>query len=350
MLALISYASVWPFDFAPVAAQRLPQLWDFRQILLVDALENVAAFVPVGFVLGAAHGLARRWRDSLVAIAVAVLLQIIQLWLPVRSPALYDALFNGIGLLAGLGLAALLHALRRLRGAPPPLDVVLILLALAAPMGTLFVTHGHGGVMDVWRLRTDEAVAGQGTLLLQALALGAALAGILRRYRTLALVTSALLALAVAAASFDLAVPRSLAVIAGATLILWLPRPWQKKAAIAAIAAALLMDGLTPWIIASQQLVLTPLRSMILHPTLPLFITLASKSFLWSALALLMFAQWQSGRWAVAVTALVVLGIELAQTRIASGTPELTDPLLATLFAALVVLVQQQSTPGSRRA
>ena len=108
MAALIVYGSLYPFQWLDN-----PQPW--RTLLTVpshvsrsDILGNVALFVPIG-VSGALA--LRRWRigGSLTVLAsggvLAMALQVAQLWTAGRTAALYDAAWNGAGLLAGLLVA-----------------------------------------------------------------------------------------------------------------------------------------------------------------------------------------------------------------------------------------------------
>jgi VanZ family protein len=108
MAMLATYGSLYPFQWLDS-----PQPW--RALLTVpghvsrsDILGNVALFVPIG--MSGALAL-RRWglggRVCVLAAgaALAVALQVAQLWTADRTAALYDAAWNGAGVLAGLLLA-----------------------------------------------------------------------------------------------------------------------------------------------------------------------------------------------------------------------------------------------------
>lgn len=105
LAGLAVYGSLYPFQWR---ASPLP----WRTLLTVpehisrsDILGNIALFVPLG-VCGAAA--LSRWRvgGALVVlvsgVALAVALQVAQLWTAQRTAALYDAGWNAVGLLAGL--------------------------------------------------------------------------------------------------------------------------------------------------------------------------------------------------------------------------------------------------------
>jgi VanZ family protein len=115
VVALLAiHGSLYPWRFAMPASladawHRMihqPSLWTSAG----DVVGNVVLFVPVG-ALGWA--LVRRWigwrRTLLVlsaGLAFAFVLQVAQLFLPARSAALSDVVWNGLGLLIGMGLVA----------------------------------------------------------------------------------------------------------------------------------------------------------------------------------------------------------------------------------------------------
>jgi glycopeptide antibiotics resistance protein len=341
LLFVIGYGSVWPFAFAPWWQERLPMLWRTDGIMAVDALQNVAAFVPVGFVFAAAHGRGL-WRDLALALLVAVALQIAQLWIPARSPALYDAFFNGLGLMTGAASVWGLRFVTRSPESPGSVDAALLLLLCGSLLFIWLLRSGLGTDMDLWRLRTDEAVAGSAPLLLQALAFGFCLPALLPwRWPALCL-AGLILAGLLGAASFEMALARSLLLMAATVIGIALVPRGRTLAAAIALVAALLADGLLPWIVADQHLGLLPLRSLLVNPQFPLLSALALKLFCWSALALLLYRLLQRSLPAVAATTALVASVELAQTRLASGTPDISDILLALLAASLVTLASQQ--------
>ena len=67
-----------------------------------DLLANIALFVPLGFAAGMLHTRTARVAGLLLAFAVAVGCQLVQIYLPSRVPASWDMVFNAIGLLGGL--------------------------------------------------------------------------------------------------------------------------------------------------------------------------------------------------------------------------------------------------------
>ena len=122
--ALIAYGSLYPFAFRgagidAAAWQAFLATWD-DSTGRGDLLANIALFVPYGFLgmlaMAPRGSGAPRRLGAFVAVLVsgmllAVGLQVAQLYLSARDPALQDAGWNGVGLLAGAvpGLVPWLH-------------------------------------------------------------------------------------------------------------------------------------------------------------------------------------------------------------------------------------------------
>jgi VanZ family protein len=111
------YASTVPWIFAaPDFDSRLERVaeswhWNFNQPL--DPVANVLAFIPVGFLWSAAWNLSAFNRRSraletlkVVAgcLALAVLAETLQFWIPLRDPSIRDVLALEFGAIAGCGL------------------------------------------------------------------------------------------------------------------------------------------------------------------------------------------------------------------------------------------------------
>jgi VanZ family protein len=119
--ALIAYGSLYPFQFvAPADNGSLFQILmagNKHSTSLADILGNIVLFVPYGLT-GIWALCAKNVRHPaatvvLTGAALAVLLQVLQIYLPARSPALSDAAWN----LAGLGLGIAASRLLALKGA-----------------------------------------------------------------------------------------------------------------------------------------------------------------------------------------------------------------------------------------
>lgn len=109
---LAAYGSLYPFRFAapPSLAHALRVLfaqkewWTSRG----DVAGNVLLFVPLGvaIVYATLEGSEIYWRRAIYALgalAFALLLQIAQIYVPARTAALSDVLWNGVGTLIGIG-------------------------------------------------------------------------------------------------------------------------------------------------------------------------------------------------------------------------------------------------------
>lgn len=116
LAALITYGSLYPFELEAADAstgELVRVLTDLRVATSRgDIVGNVLLFLPYGFVtlLAAAPRVHRR-TAVLVMLAsgamLAVALQVAQIWVPGRVPAIGDAVLNVLGMLLGFGTATL---------------------------------------------------------------------------------------------------------------------------------------------------------------------------------------------------------------------------------------------------
>jgi VanZ family protein len=75
-------------------------------------LEHLLAFALVGLAFGLGYP-NRRMILALLAIAIAAVMEILQLWVPGRHAYFSDFVVNGFGACAGLAASAVLDQLRR---------------------------------------------------------------------------------------------------------------------------------------------------------------------------------------------------------------------------------------------
>lgn len=163
---LIVYASLYPFDnwrvqgIAPWAFIMAP--WP-RYWTGFDVLSNVLGYAPFGFLLALAlHRTQRRWPaialSTLVAAILSMVMEALQMFLPVRVPSNVDAALNIVGAFLGAATARGLQWLGILdrwsrfrdRWFVPDASGALALLALW-PLALLFpapVTLGLGQVLE----------------------------------------------------------------------------------------------------------------------------------------------------------------------------------------------------------
>lgn len=113
LAVLISYGSLYPFEFIwhPIGMD------DFlgflftpdQQTTKADIIGNIVLFIPYGFAAALGFQGRRDWLApallmTVLGFALAVALQILQFWIPERVPAMGDAWWNLLGIVAGLGL------------------------------------------------------------------------------------------------------------------------------------------------------------------------------------------------------------------------------------------------------
>lgn len=110
----VIYGSLYPFDFldSPQPVESLlSEISLFRD--RADVIDNFALFVPLGVgIVFAVPSLGGRLALGLLLWGVLGLgVQFVQLYLPTRVASLGDALWNAVGLAAGLGLARFIRPL-----------------------------------------------------------------------------------------------------------------------------------------------------------------------------------------------------------------------------------------------
>lgn len=180
---LIVYASLYPFDnwriqgIAPWAflTAPLPRYWTG-----FDVLSNVLGYAPFGFLLALAlHRTRHHWPaiglTTLVAAALSLMMESLQMFLPVRVPSNVDAALNISGAFAGAVVArslewvGLLDRWSRFRDCwfVPDASGAMALLAVW-PLALLFpapVTFGLGQVLE--RVEAAFAHVLENSLLLE---------------------------------------------------------------------------------------------------------------------------------------------------------------------------------------
>lgn len=114
-LILVTHGSLYPWEFvAPASfAVAWSDMWrqDSWWTSLGDVVGNVVLFVPVGVLGVLVQDRARAlspWRLAFLmgwGMALAVALQVLQVWIPSRSAAFSDAMWNLAGLLIGATIA-----------------------------------------------------------------------------------------------------------------------------------------------------------------------------------------------------------------------------------------------------
>lgn len=117
---LIAYGSLYPFDFSTAAPGAFLRLISEVSLSgsIGDALGNIGLFAPWGLigiiVIAPRHGMVLAVVQTFaIGFVIAVSLQIAQVWVPTRTPALNDVVWNMVGCAVGFLLGHKFHALRQ---------------------------------------------------------------------------------------------------------------------------------------------------------------------------------------------------------------------------------------------
>ena len=113
---LIIYGSTYPFEFSsrvkPELLQKFLQSWR-EPSGRGDILGNIALFVPFGFLGFLYFSTGRSTLQALLRLGVICLVlaigcQVVQLYIPARSPSLFDVYGNCLGFLVGFSVAVII--------------------------------------------------------------------------------------------------------------------------------------------------------------------------------------------------------------------------------------------------
>ena len=357
--AFILYGSLFPFDFR-AAPEPFAMLLARHALFanVADATDNFLLFVPLGLAL---HLCLPRPRDRLIGALLALLalglgVQALQLYLPSRTAALADVVWNAAGLTAGLLVAGLarrwLGARFAVSRAAQPFPLLLVLLWFVYESFPFVPTLDYG----LLRAHVKTALIAppfEAMRFVEHL-LAALLAGLALQRACLferdgpavALLGAGALLLEILVAYGSLRRETLLGMLAGLALGYLLGRsgdPPARIALAAAAASALLIAVLTPYRgqAADAGFTLTPFSGFLWHhvtyqiPPLA-FEALAIGALLWAGL-------WQGGqtgrRAALRVGAVVglVAALEAVRVLVAGYRGDTTALLMAALLGAFAL-------------
>ena len=360
--ALISYGSLYPFHFAAndnwlreaVALFTAPELRMSRG----DLVGNLLLFAPYGLVavlLSHARRPPHTSAGGLVPLLVlglllALALQLTQLWVPSRVPALSDVAANGAGMLLGAttaGLAhklfpaAATHPLRHTASMPHAFaPAVLMLLWLSYQWFPLVPTLDLQNIINALKplLRAPQ-IDGVRTLH-TALAWAAFFKlwdiSSARRMPALALATAALFVVSAKTLIVGASISPSNVIGLGLALV-WLP--WRQHHAtlpvlVIAMFVSLFASGLMPFdpLDQPQAFHWIPFTGMLEGSMGVNLLNLIEKSFFYGALIVLLSTKGGHPMAAAIVVALCLGTIEAAQTFLPNRMAESTDPVLALIL------------------
>lgn len=366
LAALITYGSLYPFNFAPEAATASDVVALLSRLSISlnrgNVVANVLLFLPWGLLTGIAAPARRRpalfvATSVALALLLAVALQVAQLWLPGRNAALGDALINAIGLGLGFLCAAFLSraglrgwlALRQVQLVPlllaglwiayrwfplvPAIDLQNLLDGLKPlldqPPRLDRVLVSAAGWLACLVLLERSRLLGPGRLWLVGVALG---------------VTAGQPLMAGGAIT-----PSHLLGVALALLLLLLPPSRRPAAAGALLLVALVISGLYPfaWSATPGPFHAIPFAGFLEGSMDTNLLSLVYKSFMYGAAPYLLVLGGWRWRTAMLLTAATLLLVELVQLWLPGRTAELTDPLLAIGLAATLRAASRRA--GSAR-
>jgi len=355
VLALIGYGSLYPFEFIarPDGLDEALKLFTQPSLRMQrgDLIGNLLLFVPHGFLSAlAARSTPNPGRTSLrhaaIGILVAVALQIAQIWLPSRVPALGDAIINTAGLALGLlfGMLALRvrPALADSRHAATFVPLLLMLAWVAYQWFPLVPTLDWQNVKNALKplllapqvdpVRIFATVVSWAAFfkLWDLLATGPRSA-VLQAFGGITILSAKLVILGASI---------SLSNVIGLGL------------ALVAILFTLFVSGLQPFVPsgAPDSFAWMPFTGMLEGSMGTNLANLLEKTFLYGAAVLFMHRHGARPIAAAIAVALCLATIEAAQLFLPGRTAESTDPVLALLLGvAIAQLSRRPLTNSSKR-
>jgi len=349
---LITYGSLYPFDFQamPVAAwQQFLASWR-HHVYRGDVLGNIVLFIPFGYFGGLLN--MRRHRLMLLALLFAVVLQLLQLYLPSRDANLTDILWNLLGTVIGILIvrAPLLqihwHGERRNSSTN---FLLWLLAAWFCYRLTPFVPSLDWQQMkdSLKPLLLHPQISWQG-LLHDGIAwatvscLWGRVGHSRQALRWLLLSIAATFLLEVLVVDNVLSAGNIIGALLGVSLWQWLLRRQMAGTTILALllAAELLLAGLMPlqWRTHPAVFHWLPFYGFLNGAMMLNIASLFEKIFFYGSLLWLLQQEGASVRVDLFFTLLLTGVIETAQIWLAGHTPEITDPLLVLLLALIMQL------------
>lgn len=372
VLALIVYGSLYPFEFIgrPDGLDKALQLFAQPSLHMQrgDLVGNLLLFVPYGFLSALAARPApsparASLRHAAIGILVAFGLQIAQVWLPSRVPALGDAVVNTMGMALGF-----MFGMQALRVRPALADSrqtatlvpLLLMLAWVAyqwfplvptldwqnvknalkplllapqfdPVRILSTVVSWTAFFKLWDLLTS----GSRSPMLQALG------GIT--------ILSAKLIIVGASISLSNVIGLGLALLT----LPWLHHSRSLPALTIAVLFTLFVSGLQPFVPsgALDSFAWMPFTGMLEGSMGTNLANLLEKTFLYGAAVLFMHRHGARPVAAAIAVALCLATIEAAQLFLPGRTAESTDPVLALLLGIVIAQLSQrpQANTSKRR-
>lgn len=366
--ALIIYGSLYPFDFKPTTSWTIARLlgtWDDK-VGRADLVSNVGLLVPYGYValievLGHRRRIARFVLWGAVGVVIMVGVQVIQFWLPARTPSLSDVVWNLLGYVIGAGIAAVpwlrlspAHGrIRTVQTIPFLLLACWLAYRLFPYVPSLDFGHLKDGLKGLYYLRelTVAKIMGNAAewavacwLIARAFAHGPA-----------AVYGAALIAATLGAEIVIMDNGISAGDVAGAAagLVLWLLVARMPAGGAAVLAAALMIafayNGLVPFTLRASRAAFDflPFHGYFRGSVWRGLVVMFERFYVYGSLVWLARASGLSWRAAIAGIAAFALGLEVAQIWFTGHVPELSDPVVVLITG---LILWQMAAMGSARA
>lgn len=363
---LITYGSLYPFDFTRIPAAETAWASFFSDPRmprsLGDILGNAALFAPFGFagLVSLPLRTSSRILVTLVAaLALATGLQALQLYLPSRTPALGDALWNMVGTALGAALAEVW--LRRNADVPrliASLPAALVVLWVASELIPFVPSLDWQGMKEAIKPLADARLP-VGALGLHAagvLLAGEAIGRMMspgRTFLAMAMLTAGVVVgkLIVVTQHLDLSVLGGLA----AGWALWLiARAWsdtrRSVVLVATLMFAYVIAALAPFefVDSPNTFSWVPFAGLLRGSMLDNTRALVTSGLIFAGVAWVARDAGGSARAAGVAVGCIALILELVQTYIRGRSPDVTEPLLAVI-CGLTVHAWPSSTERYRR-
>lgn len=368
-ILVATLGSIYPFDFGMPAFPG-QALAEFSQSCCGspgrgDLVGNVLLFLPFGFFGFLARPLAGKYRRYaqllLLGVLFALVLQVLQIFLPSRDENLQDVVWNSVGTLTGILFAV---AVRRV--APPAASESISLATVPVALaGTWLIYRLIPFVPSLdWQMIKDSlrpllTMRIEPGPLFQDTVAWLLFFHLLRVARPDSRLQSWLLPLIAAVFALEILIVGNsvdLSDFAGAALALtvWfgiLPAVAGRDSVLAGlVVAALLVMGLTPFSMRAVPVTFEwlPFHGF-LHGSMSVNAQAAAyKVFFFGSLLLLLKRLGIPAVVAAAAVLVFALSIEIAQLYLGGHTPEITDPLLVVGVAIALVILERdaRSIPG----
>jgi VanZ family protein len=363
-IVIASLGSIYPFNFgaAEIDAAKLLAFLESccKRPGLGDIIGNFLLFVPIGFtgMFAARPGLSERQRLIFVmttGVAIALLLQLLQFYLPSRDENLQDVLWNTVGLSVGSGFAMLLARTSLVPdlhlGSMSLVPVTLVGTWLGYRLIPFVPSLDWQSIKNSLKPLLIDIQISAGNILHDVA--GWLVVGYLlqhaQRDRELDDWLPALIVgvLCLEVLTVNNAVSASNVLGATIAILLWRgvmrQRHDQEMILVGTLLFALLVSGLAPFVVrdAPDAFGWFPFHGFLGGSMYVNAQSAANKVFLYGSLVYLLWRTTMNRGISLAIGFGVVLSIEWAQIYFAGHTPEITDPLLV-VFAALALMALER--------